>query len=90
MILHSLYGEEGVNLVKKRLLAPYARMIPINVLFLMLLLPDQLVSSYELAVVPKYFHSTPFNSNFCILLQVSAGLDIKRYKWRPDMFDEIH
>lgn len=46
----------------------------------MLLLPDQLVSSYELAVVPKYFHSTSFNSKFCILLQVSAGLDINKDK----------
>lgn len=80
MILHSLYGKEGLNLGKKRVLAPYARMIPINLLFLILLLPDQLVSSYELAVVPKYFHSITFNSKFCILLQVSAGLDINKDK----------
>lgn len=41
---------------------------------------DQLVSSYELSIVPKYFHSTALNSKFCILLQVSAGLDINKDK----------
>lgn len=46
----------------------------------MLLLPDQLVTLYELSVVPKYFHSTVFHYKICILLQVSAAPDINKDK----------
>lgn len=45
VILHSLPGEEELNLGKKRIVDAYVRVIPINLLFLTLLLPDQLVSS---------------------------------------------
>lgn len=78
MILHSLPGEEEQNLGKNRVLASYVRIIPINLLLLILLLPDQLVSSYELSFVLKYFHSTVFSSKFCILQCV--GLDINKDK----------
>lgn len=80
VILHSLHGEEGLNLDKKSVLVSNARMIPISLPFLMLLLLDQLISSYDLFVVPKYFHSIAFNAKFCILLQAGAGPDINKGK----------
>lgn len=78
VILHSLRGEEGLNLNKKSV--SNARMIPISLLFLILPLLDQLIPSYDLFVVPKYFHSIAFNAKFCILLQVGTGPDINKGK----------
>lgn len=62
-------------------------MIPVSLHFLMLLFLDQLVLSYELVVMPKYFHLTAFNSMFCILLQVTSGPG--RNKGKADFCREI-
>lgn len=80
VILHFLQWGRRANLGKKSLLAPDARMIPISLLFLMLQLLDQLISSCELFVVPKYFYSIAYNAKFCILLQIGTRPDINKGK----------
>jgi len=63
-------------------------MIPISTLVLILLFLCQLVSSYGLVVVLKYFHLTAFNFVFCILLQVTVGSGRNRKK--IDICEEVY